>query len=160
MIRKWRPWLGLFLLLSLGTPSAVHGQDASRDYARVVAPDVAPATRFLGDVMGCQPIDATSGDGRRAMLECAEGSVIEIVQGSAPATAVAPLRLHADNVDMALAGLRSRKITVIGHAATRSKSAASQLVTLDVMTPWGQTLELVGHGSSPRANPADQLAAD
>ena len=84
------------------------------------------------------------------------GSVIEVVQGSASAAHAPAIRLHAEQVDTALAWLRQRQVRVIGAHPASSLG----YVHVDVITPWGQTLELVGPGTLPANDPRSQLAAD
>jgi hypothetical protein len=148
--------LGLWLaLLVVGAPTAAFAQDGG-DYARVTAPDVALASGFLTQVMGCDPLDVSS---QRALLECSQGTVVEVVQGGMPAPGTPALRLRVENVDAALVWLQRRHVPVIGdHVA--GTAGVDGLVRIDVQTPWGQTLELVGHGAGRPDVPAAQLAAE
>ncbi|MFK2904791.1 hypothetical protein ISP17_12570 [Dyella ginsengisoli] len=149
--------LGLWLaLLVIGTPTAAFAQDGGGDYARVTAPDVALASGFLTQVMGCDPLDVSS---QRALLECSQGTVVEVVQGGAPVPGAPALRLQIENADAALGWLQRRHVPVIGdHAA--GTAGVDGLVRIDVQTPWGQTLELVGHGPAPSTTADARLAAE
>lgn len=141
--------------MAAAMPSMVRAQTVDGDYARISAPDVAQAADFLRDMMGCERLDEAVDD-QRALLECAQGSVIEVVQGSASAAHAPAIRLHAEQVDTALAWLRQRQVRVIGAHPASSLG----YVHVDVITPWGQTLELVGPGTLPANDPRSQLAAD
>ena len=148
---------GLWLALLVGVaPNAAFARDGGADYARVTAPDVAQASGFLTQVMGCDPLDVSD---QRALLECSQGTVVEVVQGGAPAAGAPALRLQIENVDAALGWLQRRHVPVIGdHAA--GTAGVDGLVRIDVRTPWGQTLELVGHGAGRPDAAAAQLAAE
>ncbi|MGA0585653.1 VOC family protein [Dyella sp. KRB-257] len=149
--------LWLALLLAGGLPSAAFAQgDGGGDYARVAAPDVARASDFLTGVMGCDPLDVST---RRALLECGRGAIVEVVHGAASSPRAPALRLRVENVDAALDWLQHRHVPVIGdHAA--DTVGADGLVRIDVQTPWGQTLELVGHGPAPSATTQARLATE
>lgn len=146
-------WLAL---LAAGGPATAWAQSDAADYARVTAPDVAGASDFLVQVMGC---DALGVSPERALLECSQGTVVEIVQGKPSAARSPLLRLRMANVDATLAWLQRLRIPVIGdHAA--GTVGDDGLVRIDVQTPWGQTLELVGHGAGGPDAPDARLAAD
>lgn len=147
--------LWLALLLAFGVPTAAFGQSAS-DYARIAAPDVAQASGFLTRVMGCDALDVSAD---RALLECSQGAIVEIVHGDSPAVGRPALQLRIENVDAALGWLQRQHVAVIGdHAAGTGGSGG--LVRIDVQAPWGQTLELVGHSAARPDATAAQLAAD
>lgn len=145
----------LSLLLSLSLPTALGAQDLATDYARISTPDVAAAVDFMSDVMGCQPLEGVPASAHHALLECARGTVVEIVHGPALAARAAPLRLRADDLQAAVAGLRHRKIPVLHHPVE-----SGRLVHVDVASPWGQTLELIGQRAGNDHGTTAQLAAD
>jgi catechol 2,3-dioxygenase-like lactoylglutathione lyase family enzyme len=148
--------LWLALLLAGGMPAAALAQsDGGGDYARVAAPDVARASDFLTGVMGCDPLDVSA---QRALLECGQGAIVEVVHGPASSPRAPALRLRVENVDAALGWLQHRHVPVIGdHAAD---IGGDGFVRIDVQTPWGQTLELVGHGPAPSTTADARLAAE
>lgn len=154
MIRTALLRTGLFLLLLAGACTGAVAQDAAADYARVTTPDVPQAARFLDQVMGCDPLVPVVAGADRALLQCARGTVIEIARGETSAQAP-PLRLRADNIDAALAGMRSLGVAVIDGPASPGRWER-----IDVVSPWGQTVELVGHRRRADDKPGRQLAAD
>jgi hypothetical protein len=149
--------LGLLLAMVAGVPAAAQTGDS--DYARISAPDVTQAAAFLRDVMGCASLDPVRPGASRVLLECAQGSVIEVVAGTAAAADAPAVRLRTERVDGALRWLRQRQVPVLGTRAPDAGSRAG-LVHVDVIAPWGQTLELVGPGHLPAADPRSQLASD
>lgn len=145
------------LLLAGGLPAAALAQgDGGGDYARVAAPDVARASDFLTGVMGCDPLDASA---QRALLECGRGAIVEVVRGPAAGPGAPALRLRVENAHAALGWLRHRHVPVIGNHAADSAGVGG-LMRIDVQTPWGQTLELVGHDTAQPDAPGARLAAD
>ena len=157
MIQRGLFGLGLWLALLVGAaPTAALAQTGGSDYARMVAPDVVQATGFLTQVMGCDPLDTSP---RRALLECSQGTIVEVVQGEAPAPRAPAVRLRIENVDAALGWLQRRHVPVIGDRAADT-AGANGLVRIDVQTPWGQTLELVGYGAVHPDAPGARLAAE
>ncbi len=149
--------LWLALLLAGGMPAAALAQsDGDGDYTRIAAPDVARASAFLTGVMGCDALDVSA---QRALLECGHGAIVEVVHGPASGPRAPALRLRVENVDAALGWLRYRHVPVIGeHAA--DTVGVDGLVRIDVQTPWGQTLELVGHGPAPSSTADARLVAE
>ena len=151
MIQRGLLSMGLLLALFAGGALPVRAQSAS-DYAQVAAPDVAVAVDFLRDTMDCDVLDVRDD---RALLECGQGSVVEVVRGASRPTA-SVLRLRTENADAALAWLRRRHVPVI-HDRTVDPATPDGLSRVDVRAPWGQTVELVGHtavspvGSTPLA---------
>lgn len=147
--------LWLALLLAFGVPTAAFGQSTS-DYARIAAPDVAQASGFLTRVMGCDALDVSAD---RALLECSQGAIVEIVHGDSSAAGRPALQLRVENVDAALGWLQRQHVAVIGDHAAGTRGDGG-LVRIDVQAPWGQTLELVGHGTPAPDTPGARLAAD
>ena len=147
--------LWLALLPAFGAPTAAFGQSTS-DYARITAPDVAQASGFLTQVMGCDALDVSAD---RVLLECSQGAIVEIVQGDSPAAGRPALQLRIENVDAALGWLQRQHVAVIGDHAAGTRGDGG-LVRIDVQTPWGQTLELVGHGPAPSTTADARLAAE
>lgn len=140
---RHRSLLVSILALAAAAPAA-HAQSAS-DYARVVAPDVAAASAFLDGVIGCEPL---GGDSRRVLLACGHGSVVEVVHGQDADNSGAPLRLRVEDPEGASAWLHARHVD-----ARVARDAAIERI--DLRTPWGQPLQLLG--PAPHAR---QLAAD
>lgn len=151
--------LGWLVLLVAGAPLPAAAQTQGGDYARILAPDVSMASDFLRDTMGCEPLDDTTVDDQYALLQCGRGSVIEIVRGSASAAPAPAVRLRTEQVGAVLSWLRHRQVRVIGVHATGTRPDTS-LVHVDVIAPWGQTLELVGPGPLPAGEDRAQLASD
>lgn len=145
----------LSLLLLLGMRAVAHSQDSASDYARIRTPDVGQAVAFMRDVMGCEAIEGAAIDGPRALLACGHGSVVEIVHGAAVGADAAPLRLRADNLQAAMAGLRRQRIRLLRDPATQGS-----WVVVDVVSPWGQTLELVGRQPAVNQTSGTRLASD
>ncbi|HEU4669674.1 MAG TPA: hypothetical protein VFR91_03110 [Dyella sp.] len=143
--------LAMFVAGATGPARAASGSD----YARLTAPDVVAAAGFLRDAMDCEVLDAGAS---RALLECGPGSVVEIVRGQ-PRTGNQPvLRLRTDNADATQAWLRQRHVSVVDDRQAGTPSADG-LLHVDVRTPWGQTVELVGRGGMHLHNAAP-LAAE
>jgi hypothetical protein len=113
---------------------------------------VAIAVGFLRDTMDCDVLDVRDD---RALLECGQGSVVEVVRGT-PRHAAPVLRLRTEDADAALGWLRRRHVPVI-RARPTDPAMPDGLSRVDVRAPWGQTVELVGHvavspvGSTPLA---------
>lgn len=155
MNRPSLPLILLSLLLALSLQSVARAQDSTGDYALIHTHDVGQAVDFMRDVMGCEPIEGASIDGPRALLECGHGSVVEIVHGTRPSGATAPLSLRADNLPNVLASLRRQQIRIIRDPATQGRR-----IIVDVVSPWGQTLELVGRPTTTAPPPSARLASD
>lgn len=131
-------------------------QSGGVDYARVTAPNVAQATDFLVSIMGCEPFDRSA---QRALLQCSRGAVVEVVPGSVTPARAPVLRLPIENVDATLGWLQRRQVPVIGDHAAET-IGVDGLVRIDVMTPWGQTLELISHDERQPTAAGARLAAD
>lgn len=141
MIQRGLLSMGLLLALFAGGVVPARAQSAS-DYARVAAPDVATAVGFLRDTMDCDVLDVRDD---RALLECGQGSVVEVVRG-AVRTDAPVLRLRTEDADAALGWLRQRHVPVVDdHAA--GPAAADGVSRVDVRAPWGQTVQLIGHAA-------------
>ncbi|MBU6248941.1 MAG: VOC family protein [Xanthomonadaceae bacterium] len=145
--------MGLMLATLLAGAPAFAA--TASDYARLTAPDVPSAAAFLRDNLNCRVLDARAS---RALLECGADSVVEIVRGQ-PVQGNAPaLRLRTDDADAIQGWLRQRHVSVVDDRQARNRRADG-LLHVDIRTPWGQTVELVGRGTA-RAPTTAPLAAD
>ncbi len=155
MIQRGLLLSGLMLMWLAAAPAAARAESGS-DYARLTAPDVPAATAFLRDTMDCDVLDAGAS---RALLQCGPGSVVEITRGRPAAGNQPALRLRTENADATLGWLRQRHVPLVDDR-TAGTVGADGLLHIDVRTPWGQTLELVGHGHAGPVASARPLAVD
>ncbi|WP_157469046.1 VOC family protein [Dyella thiooxydans] len=156
MIQRGWFFAGLMLALLFAGASAPARAESGSDYARLTAPDVPAATAFLRDTMNCDVLDAGAS---RALLECGPGSVVEITRGR-PVNGNQPaLRLRTENADATLGWLRQRHVPLVDDR-TAGTLGPDGLLHIDVRTPWGQTLELVGYGRAAPIAATRPLAVD
>ena len=155
MIQRGLIIAGLLLaLFAVGGVMPARAESGS-DYARAITPDVPAAIAFLRETMGCEVLDTRR---ERALLECGQGSVVEVVRGSPQAAGAAALHLHTDNVDATLDWLQQQHVPLVAGRGAGT-IGPDGLLHIDVRTPWGQTLELIGRGT-PRPGMNAPLAAE
>ncbi|OZB59061.1 MAG: hypothetical protein B7X39_13280 [Lysobacterales bacterium 14-68-21] len=155
MIQRGLIIAGLLLVLFAGGGVMPVRAESGSDYTRAVTPDVPAATAFLRETMGCDVLDA---NGDRALLECGQGSVVEVVKGAPQAGARPALRLRTDDVDATLGWLQQRHVPLVAGRETGTVDPDG-LLHIEVRTPWGQPLELIGRGT-PRPGMSAPLAAE
>lgn len=138
---------GVVALMGPTPARAAAFQDSS--YVRVVVPDMGQAVAFFRDVLGCPLIspvvNATDSriDGRAsALLTCGSGSVVELslAMPSRRQQQGALLQLASDDVAGATQWLRHQGVEISGPPQRLS----SGQLAVNLVTPWGQSLQLVG----------------
>jgi voltage-gated potassium channel Kch len=91
-------------------------------------------------------------------MQCAQGAVIELVVVDHRPEAARTVRLRAEDPRAAAAWLRSRHLLTVGATVVRPLDSESGQVTVDLVTPWGQPLQLVGRTVDASSTP--RLAAE
>jgi catechol 2,3-dioxygenase-like lactoylglutathione lyase family enzyme len=144
-----------------------HARAAADDYVSLRVPDLVQAVGFFHDVMNCDVIarSATAGTATSAMLDCGDGSTVELTRQSSGS------KLHAkpqhepaivfatDNAVAAAAWLRANHVVIIGQPVRTAEDLDNEKVVVEFVTPWGQPMRLVSHGR-PKDFPAGtRLAA-
>lgn len=147
------------MLLFSGSWMPARASDIGPDYARLEVPNLAQATAFFSDMLGCTSLAGNTGiAASSALMECAQGSVIELVVVDHRPAATRSVRLRAEHPRAAAAWLRSRHLRSVGATVVRPLDGESDQVTIDLVTPWGQPLQLVGRTADASSTP--RLAAE
>jgi catechol 2,3-dioxygenase-like lactoylglutathione lyase family enzyme len=135
-------------------------------------PDLDEAVRFFVEVIGCEPfyeLGPFQSDGnwmethlnvhprtvmkRLKFLRCRHGSNFEIFEYSAPGRNAAQprnsdvgghhLAFYVDDIDEAVAYLRSHGVRVLGEPTVRTEGPSAGQTWVYFLSPWGMELELV-----------------
>jgi len=144
------------------------------DHIGITVPDLAEATAFLVDVLGCEymytlgPFRDDTGDWMREHLNCHPRAVMrelhffscggqavfEVFEYAAPDHRTTPPRnsdvgghhvaLYVDDLDAAVAYLKSRGVTMLGEP-TVSKGSSEGQRWVYFLAPWGMQFELVSY---------------
>lgn len=142
--------LGMAAIMGPTPARAAAFQDSG--YVQVGVPDLGQAVAFFRNVLGCSLIGpAAHAAGTRidrhasALLSCGSGSVVELsltAPSRMPRTSHhgAPLQLATDDVAGATQWLRHQGVQVSGPP----QRLASGQLAVNFVTPWGQSLQLVG----------------
>jgi catechol 2,3-dioxygenase-like lactoylglutathione lyase family enzyme len=154
------------------------------DHIGFTVPDLEEATRFLVDVLGCEylyslgpfrsdddwmrehlNVDPAAVVKENRFFRCGGQAVFEVFEYSAPEQNDVPPRnsdigghhvaLYVDDIDSAVAYLRSHGVTVLGEP-TPSKGPAEGNRWVYFLAPWGMQLELVSY---PHGKAFDRRAA-
>ncbi|WP_246795986.1 VOC family protein [Burkholderia perseverans] len=140
------------------------------DHVGISVPDLAQAESFFSDTFGCVPVthigpfDLTKMSGGFApradsvdivMIRCGTGSNIELFQyrnskGSnempkAEDIGASHIAFYTDDINGAVAYLKSRGITVLGEPITMPSGDTEGETWVHFRSPWGSELELVSY---------------
>jgi catechol 2,3-dioxygenase-like lactoylglutathione lyase family enzyme len=140
---------------------------AADDYVSLRVPDLVQAVGFFHDVMNCDVIarSATAGTATSAMLDCGDGSTVELTrQSSSTKMGVRPMHTPAitfatDNAVAAAAWLRANHVVIIGQPVRTAEDVDNEKVVVDFVAPWGQPMRLVSHGRPEEFSVGTRLAA-
>ncbi|CDX51444.1 conserved hypothetical protein [Mesorhizobium plurifarium] len=142
------------------------------DHIGFTVPDLDEAVRFFVEVIGCEPfyeLGPFRSDGdwmethlnvhprtvmkRLKFLRCRHGSNFEIFEYSAPdQDGTQPrnsdvgghhLAFYVDDIDDAVAYLRSHGVRVLGEPTVRTEGPSAGQSWVYFLSPWGMQLELV-----------------
>ncbi|CDX13154.1 conserved hypothetical protein [Mesorhizobium plurifarium] len=142
------------------------------DHIGFTVPDLDEAVRFFVEVIGCEPfyeLGPFRSDGdwmethlnvhprtvmkRLKFLRCRHGSNFEIFEYSAPdQNGTQPrnsdvgghhLAFYVDDIDDAVAYLRSHGVRVLGEPTVRTEGPSAGQSWVYFLSPWGMQLELV-----------------
>lgn len=145
--------LGMAAIIGPTSARAATFQD--RGYVLVEVPDISQAVAFFQGVLGCPLIsprlyttDEHVGQSAAALLSCGSGSVVELSLSARSQRHTsrrgAPLQLGSDDVTGATQWLRHRGVPISGAP----QRLASGQLAVNFVTPWGQSLQLVGWSSA------------
>jgi glyoxylase I family protein len=164
----WLDPIGEEVMMNMGIPGLRR-----LDHVGFTVPDLEEATRFLVDVLGCEflyPLGPFASDANwmtehlnvhpRAVVRenrffrCGDQAVFEVFDYSAPdRTSEMPrnsdvgghhIALYVDDLDAAVAYLKSQGVTVCGEP-TASKGPAAGNRWVYFLAPWGMQFELVSY---------------
>ena len=148
----------LTVILALGVlPGAGR---AAPGYVSLQVPDVAQAVRFFHDLMNCDVIaqGSTSSVATSAMLDCGDGSTVEVIRRAGKASSKSGISFATDDAVAAAAWLRSNHVAV-GQLVRTAEGVDNERVTVDFVTPWGQPMQLISLGRSDDGANGARLAA-
>lgn len=157
------------------------------DHVGITVPDIEAATRFLVDVIGCDvvfeigPFEADDdwmkthlGVHPRAvirtlrMLRCRNGPAFELfeyeLEGASHVPAAnsdvgaAHLGFMVEDIEAAVAHLKSHGVTVQGEPTTMTEGPSEGLTWVYFLAPWGMQMELVCYPTGMAVTRADPEA--
>ena len=139
-----------FLLLCLALTSLPCAARAGGGYLALAVPDLPQAVSFFQQVLNCALLneDAASGNAAVALLDCGDGSIVELSTGASRPSAqrgqkpAAPALATRDAV-AAAAWLRASHVRVIGQPQRIAEGRGASRTVVTFVTPWGQPLQLV-----------------
>lgn len=144
------------------------------DHVGVTVPDLAQATAFFCDVLGCEPLYAM-GELRRDddwmaehlnvhprsvlrglnFLRCADGAHIELFEYQAPDQRPMPprntdigghhLAFYVDDIDAAAAHLQAHGVRLLGGVKASANGPSAGQRWVYFLTPWDLQCELVSY---------------
>ena len=102
---------------------------------------------------------AASGSAAVALLDCGDGSIVELSAGASRpgasrpphAAAAAKPALATRDAVAAAAWLRANRVRVIGQPQRIAEGRGASRTVVTFLTPWGQPLQLVSHTSAGEA---------
>ena len=143
------------------------------EHVGLTVPDLAAATRFFVDVLGCAPViegltlDATKPDtaamvdvevgtrARLSFLRCGHGTNLELFEYDAAEQATSLPRnsdlgghhlcFYVDDMEAAVAYLRGRGIEVMGEPELVAEGPSAGTTWVYFRAPWGLQLELISY---------------
>ncbi|MEP6897202.1 MAG: VOC family protein [Rhodanobacter sp.] len=136
------------------------GRASSGDYLSLQVPDLRQAVSFFQDVMNCSLLSANIGTGKHApaMLDCGDGSMVELVVRSGPSHASSTVIFVTDNAVKAAAWLRANHVAIVGQPVRTAEGMRMDNVVVDFVAPWGQPMQLVSHAAPDATDTATRLA--
>ena len=155
----WLVVAGLLATAPAGARAATLGDG---DYARIGVPDLAQASAFFHDALGCRPLGgspALAADASASrLLSCGGGSMLELftVRGDSPAGVAyakgETLQFISDGVLRTDAWLRQRGVAVSGAPHRLTSGPWAGRMALDFVAPWGMRMRLVGSDAPEAAD--------
>ena len=147
MNKLLRSSLMLLCLTLGGLPGAAR---AGGGYLPLAVPDLPQAVSFFHEMLNCALLseDAASGSASVALLDCGDGSIVELSTGASRPSAqrgqkpAAPALATRDAV-AAAAWLRASHVRVIGQPQRIAEGRGASRTVVTFVTPWGQPLQLV-----------------
>ncbi|MCB1009935.1 MAG: VOC family protein [Acidobacteria bacterium] len=144
------------------------------EHVGFTVPDLEEATRFFVDVIGCEYVYSLGPFSDRGewmarhlnvhpravmrelrFFRCGHGPNFEIFEYDAPDRAAAAprnsdvgghhLAFYVDDMERALAWLRSHDVRILGEPTTRTEGPSGGQSWVYFLTPWGMQLELVSY---------------
>lgn len=138
----------------------------------LTVPNLKDAVDFFVDVLGCEPyfrfgafkfdddwmkehlnVHPRAEINDFQMVRCGNGTNLEIFEYSAPEQKRQPplnsdvgghhLAFYVDDMDAAVAFLKSKNVRVLGEPSTFTEGPATGLTWVYFLTPWGLQLEMV-----------------
>lgn len=152
------------LVALLGLAGLVAPLAHADDYQSIRVPDLKQATGFFRDVLNCDTLAPADG-GPTAILECGRNGVIELRQQAATerhGQAPDALVLSTANLPSLTRWLTGHGVAVLGQPMRLGSGQEQGHLAVDVQTPWGQTIQLIGEATdiTPADAPAGHLAAE
>jgi catechol 2,3-dioxygenase-like lactoylglutathione lyase family enzyme len=150
-------YIVFFALASL--PSL--GRATSGGYVSLHVPDLPQAIGFFHDVMNCDVIaqSTASGAPSAAMLDCGDGSTVELIHRNNTRAVEPTVVFTTDNATAAAIWLRAHHVAIVGQPVRIADGVESERVVVDFVTPWGQPMQLVSHGRADDDSAGSRLAA-
>lgn len=153
-------WAILLLALS-GLPAVAVAADG---YATLSVPDMRQALNFFRDAMSCNVLSSVATPTASALLDCGSGGILELHSIDSPASPrvqTAPIAFVTDDVNATAHWLQRQHIELIGRPMPISVGPDRGKLALNLRTPWGQPLQLIGQRvPSAVRQPSNHLAAD
>jgi catechol 2,3-dioxygenase-like lactoylglutathione lyase family enzyme len=154
-------------------PSGLPGLRGT-DHIGFTVPNLDEAVRFFVDVIGCEPfyelgpfhadddwmathlnVDPRAVMKRLRFLRCRNGSNFELFEYEAPDQSRRQprnsdvgghhLAFYVDDIDQAVAHLKSRGVKVLGQPTVRTSGPSAGQTWVYFLSPWGMQLELVSY---------------
>ncbi len=129
---------------------------SSGDYLSLQVPDLNQAVGFFQDVMNCSLLGENIRTGTNAppaMLDCGDGSMVELVVRIGPSHPSSTVIFVTDDAVEAAAWLRASHVAIVGQPVRTAEDIRTDKVVVDFVAPWGQPMRLVSH-ATPDANAA------
>ncbi|WP_158884433.1 VOC family protein [Rhodanobacter sp. L36] len=133
---------------------------ASGGYISLHVPDLPQAIGFFHDVMNCDVIaqSATNVASSAAMLDCGDGSTVELIHRNNTRAVEPTVVFTTDNATAAAMWLRAHRVSIVGQPVRLADGVDSERVVVDFVTPWGQPMQLVSHGRVDDGSTGSRLA--
>lgn len=156
-----------YLLLCLALTGLPAAARAGGGYLPLTVPNLPQAVGFFHQVLNCALLseDAANGTPAVALMDCGDGSIVELSAGASRPNArrgqrpAAPALATNDAV-AAAAWLRANHVRVIGQPVRSAEGRGASRTVVTFLTPWGQPLQLVSHTGASEAAPHAATASD
>jgi catechol-2,3-dioxygenase len=161
MKTRWiSKWAVLLLALNALPPMAM----AADGYATLGVPDMRQALNFFREAMSCNVLSAVAMPTGSALLDCGDGGILElhsIDSRTSPQARTMTIAFVADDVNATARWLQHQHIELIGRPMPISTGPDRGKLALNLRTPWGQSLQLIGERvPSAVRQSSNRLAAD